>query len=161
MSEDAHGSDIHAKSAKTRSWLTGKWSPLCRIIENTPGKRWSDMCRPDGPGVYRLVALDANEQGFAPAPLNRVCGIDPTGTLYIGKTTSLRKRLRTLVLTNDPNIPFGGGHAFMSAKPQRRFPFQLRAVTWQRTSEVWNAEKKLFENYTTRFGELPPMNLNG
>jgi hypothetical protein len=161
MSEDAHGSDIHAKSAKTRSWLTGKWSPLCRIIENTPGKRWSDMCRPDGPGVYRLVALDANEQGFAPAPLNRVCGIDPTGTLYIGKTTSLRKRLRTLVLTNDPNIPFGGGHAFMSAKLQRRFPFQLRAVTWQRTSEVWNAEKKLFENYTTRFGELPPMNLNG
>jgi hypothetical protein len=148
-------------SERRIKWLSGRWSPLFCIAEPAYGRRWTDSCDPDGPGLYRLVALQANEQGFVPAPLNRVCGIDPTGTLYIGKTESLRSRLRSLVRTNHPSFLFGGGHAFMPDTLRRRYPFQLRAVTWLRSSDISNGERKLLEIYTKRFGELPPMNLNG
>jgi hypothetical protein len=76
-------------------WLTGRWSPLCCIDGNAPGTRWSDLCNPDGPGVYRLVALDPNDVS-APSLLGRVCGNDPSGTLYIGCATWLRRRLGQL-----------------------------------------------------------------
>ena len=156
--------EVPAAIAKNKSWLTGKWSALCRIVENTPGKRWSDICRPDGPGVYRLIALDATMAGIVPASLDRVCGVDPTGTLYIGFTKSLRTRLRILVLTNDPNVPLGAGHAFMPAKLRKSFPLRLRAVAWQRSASydlARNGEKKLFDRYAKQFGELPPMNSQG
>jgi hypothetical protein len=142
-------------------WLSGRWSPLVRTVETAYGRRWTDLCNPDGPGLYRLIALEDNEQGFVPASLNRVCGIDHTGTLYIGKTSSLRSRLRSLVRTNNPSFLFGGGHAHMPHTLRRRFPFQLRAITWLRSSDLSNGEAELFEKYTKRFGELPPMNLNG
>jgi len=94
-------------------WLTGRWCPPYCIIENAPGKRLVDLCKPDGPGVYRLVALDAT--GVA-APLERVCGIDPTGTLYIGHSRGLLLPcLRSSVLTHGPGHGFGR-HRDMPAK---------------------------------------------
>jgi hypothetical protein len=166
MSENSLGSDVHTESAKTRSWLTGKWSPLCRIVENTPGKRSSDMCRPDGPGVYRLIALDADMPGIVPASLDRVCGIDPTGTLYIGATRSLQRRVASLVRSNKTNdliVGGSGGHQIMTGKLARQFAPRWRAITWQRLDSVdWrNREQALFRDYRARFGELPPMNQNG
>ena len=80
---------------------------------------------------------------------SRVCGVDPTGTLYIGFTKSLRTCLRILVLTNDPNVPLGTGHAFMPAKLRKSFPLRLRAVAWQRSASydlARNGEKKLTLN---------------
>ena len=71
---------------RSRRWLTGKWSPLCCIAQ------WqSDLCKPDAPGVYRLVALDPNN---VEAQLERACGTDATGTLYIGRSKkSVRGRV--------------------------------------------------------------------
>jgi hypothetical protein len=113
------------------SWLTGTWSPLCQIIGTAGGRRWIDLCDPDGPGVYRLVALDSNAE-LAPAPIDRVCGVDPTGTLYIGHAGSLRSRLRQLARTNDPTEGIAHGHVVMAAKLKKRFPPQRLAITWQR-----------------------------
>jgi hypothetical protein len=163
MSENDQGTASPIQIPKTKSWLTGKWSPLCRIIENSPGKRWSDLCRPDSPGVYRLIALDPSTPGTVPASLDRVCGIDLTGTLYIGATSSLRRRLASLVLrhrTDDPLSGGSGGYQRLSAKLARRFPRGLLAISWQRVldSGEMSRERALFHTYKARFGELPPMN---
>jgi hypothetical protein len=37
------------------------------VVEYIPGKRWFDLCVPDGPGVYRPVALDTSKACFVPA----------------------------------------------------------------------------------------------
>jgi predicted GIY-YIG superfamily endonuclease len=154
-------SDVTPVTIKAK-WLTGKWCPLCRTIENLPGKRWSDICRPDGSGVYRLIALDASMPGIVPASLDRVCGIDSTGTLYIGVTKSLRRRLASLVSRNRTNDPLSGsGHQFMNAKLARRFAPRLRAISWQKLDSAEAAhrrEAELLRAYKARFGELPPMN---
>ena len=154
--------DLPVGLTKARTWLTGKWSPIYRIAENYPGRRWSDACRPDGPGVYRLIALDAAGPGIVPAPLHRVCDTDPTGTLYIGSTRSLRTRLSSLVLTHRPKGLFlsgAGSHRGMTAKLRRRFPPRLLAIAWQSLDpNQRNREDALFLAYKARFGELPPMN---
>jgi hypothetical protein len=110
------------------------------------------------------IALDATMAGSVPASLDRVCDVDPTGTLYIGSTKSLRTRIRTLVLTNDPKSLLGAGHAFMPFKLRNRFPLRLRAVAWQRSASydlARNSERTLFDRYSKRFGELPRMNSQG
>ena len=117
---------------------------------------------PDGPGVYRLIALDANMPSIVPASLNRICGVDPTGTLYIGATSSLRRRLASLVMRNRTNDPLAGGsgsHSLMAPKLARLFAPQWRAIAWQRLdSNERNREHELFRRYKAQFGELPPMN---
>jgi hypothetical protein len=163
MADADTSGDVTTVTVKVRSWLTGKWSPLCRIIESTPGKRWSDICRPDGPGVYRLIALDADAPGVIPAWLDRVCGVDPTGTLYIGCASSLRRRLASLVLRyRSRDLMSGGGsHAIMAPKLAKRFGPQLLAASWQPSNGKWlpiQRERELFSAYKDRFGELPPMN---
>jgi hypothetical protein len=165
MSDNGHSNDILAVVKKPRSWLTGKWSPMCLIIESTPGARWLDICRPDSPGVYRLIALKANVPGIIPASLDRVCGVDPTGTLYIGHSrSSLRSRLASIVKANatDDRLNVGsGGHRTMAAKLGRRFPPRWRAISWQQldsANAAVNREGALLRAYKTRYGELPPMN---
>jgi hypothetical protein len=144
-------------------WLTGRWCPLYRIVENAFGRRWNDFCKPDGPGVYRLVALDSSKSGIVPAPLERVCGTDPTGTLYIGRSESLRNRLSSLVRSQNPTKILGGDHIPVSGKLAKRFPRQWLAITWQRTNsgDCRMREATLFGHYMARFGELPPMNGQG
>jgi hypothetical protein len=163
MSEADTSSHVRTVTVKARSWLTGKWSPLCRITESTPGKRWSDICRPDGPGAYRLIALDADAPGIVPAWLDRVCGVDPTGTLYIGSTSSLRRRLASLILRHGKRDPLlgSGSHAIVAPKLARRFGPQLLAISWQPSNGKWSPiqrERDLLSAYNDRFGELPPMN---
>jgi hypothetical protein len=55
------------------------WSEPKRLSEKC---RWSDDLVPlKSSGVYRLIALK-NPNDFFPSPLQRVCGIDKSGTLY-------------------------------------------------------------------------------
>jgi hypothetical protein len=140
------------------AWLTGTWSPLCRVIEDIPGKRWFDLCVPDGPGVYRLIALDASKSGIVPASLDRVCGSDPTGTLYIGAAGSLQGRLGDLVKTNDPTKFKGGGHRRLTMKLAECFSPQWRALVWEYADEPFEREGQLLRDYEGQFGERPPVN---
>ena len=147
-------------SSKAHKWLTGSWSPLFRIID-CAGKRWLDMFVPDSPGLYRLVALDASMPGIVPASLNRICAVDSTGTLYIGATSSLRRRLATLILkyrTNGPLAGGSGGYRPMSPSLAQQFAPQSLAVAWQSlVSDERNQEQDLLQSYKATFGELPPM----
>jgi hypothetical protein len=146
-------------------WLTGKWLPPCCI---EPTARWSSRCKPDGWGVYRLIALDSNG---APSQLARVCGIDPSGTLYIGRG-KLRSRVGGLVRTHNPTLrqlsdpgqlqlPKLNAHSPLPRRLAKRFPPPYLAVTWLRTDSEGNAkslERKLLRAYEQMFGEFPPMN---
>ncbi len=50
----------------------------------------------DGAGLYVICIGDSTDDGFQPAPLPRLHGPDPTGTLYIGKHgTSVLGRLQS------------------------------------------------------------------
>jgi hypothetical protein len=158
-------SDDQAGDRRRIRWLTGRWCPLYCIAESAPGKRWSDLCNPDGPGVYRLVAIDLIKLGILAVPLNRVCGIDPSGTLYIGRSKSLRTRLSSLVRTHDPTkrigAIFGASHIMMTKKLTKRFPPKCLAITWRRADSASSSqtqEATLLRDYKDSFGELPPMN---
>jgi hypothetical protein len=47
-------------------------------------------------GVYRLIALASKGELSRPAALNRACGQDISGTLYIGEPGNLSRRLNQL-----------------------------------------------------------------
>ena len=69
---------------RTTHWnidIPGSWVGPYTL--NDLGSYISSFCEPR-PGVYRLIALDA-AGAQKPAPLNRICGVDETGTLYIGR----------------------------------------------------------------------------
>jgi hypothetical protein len=131
----------------------------------TLGSYVSSFCN-DEPGVYRLIGLDDNGR---PAVLDRMCGLDETGTLYIGKegkTFADRSRLTKLV--RSLQVPRHGpvynsehnagyrlrSHSFLSA----RFPPERVALTWCYSSSPGLAEGALFESYFDSFGDTPPLN---
>jgi hypothetical protein len=100
------------------SWLTGTWvqSPYPISEAKKRGREWQGWfsLAPDPagqkPGVYRLVAL---QDAKTPAIIHRVCGDDPTGTLYIGASDNVMFRVSDLIKTHHTN--------FMST-PQNRGP---------------------------------------
>src|SRR5262249_50671201 len=63
-------------------------SPPCRIIESTPGKRWSDICRPDGPGV----CVGRRAPGIVPAWLS-FAGIHYSGLPHSTKPDRVWNRI--------------------------------------------------------------------
>src|SRR5688572_7668157 len=76
------------------SWLEQvKWSPLIRITD-----RWGEMCPTKSCGVYRLVGVSTDTGECNPVGIDRVCGRDASGTLYIGiGDSSLDGRLGPLI----------------------------------------------------------------
>jgi hypothetical protein len=91
-------------------------------------------------------------------PLNRVCGVDETGTLYIGRSQeSLLNRLASLIATH---------HHGFTAAPHRKlckglaalFPDDKLAFSWEATDDPKLRESKLLWAYEDVFGELPPIN---
>ena len=138
------------------SWLTGNWSPLVRISDAIEGKWWETLS-PDSKGVYRLIAL-CDTENFNPMPLNRVCGTDETGTLYIGATDrALLNRLGSLVKTHRKDYA-SQPHRRLSAPLAERFPENKLATSWEYTTSPWDREAELLMAYEAQFGELPPNN---
>jgi hypothetical protein len=136
------------------SWLTGDWPKLIRISEAIESQWWKEL-EPNRPGVYRLVALDANGN---PMPLNRVCGTDETGTLYIGASNRpLLNRLGSLVKTNRADYA-SRPHRQLSIPLGNLFPEDRLAITWEYTEVPWQRESELLMAYEAQFGELPPNN---
>ena len=118
-------------------------------------------------GVYRI---------FVPnVAIERCCGPDRTGTLYVGRSgtgkgwSTLRRRITEVVK---------GAHHKMSGitvskTSMQKFPRKSLAVQWAYTDETTlnykgqpmngvaakNAEYWLLHSYNDSFGELPPWNL--
>jgi hypothetical protein len=120
-------------------------------------------------GIYQLIGSGK------PAILDRICGPDQTGTLYIGcegKNFADRSRLSKLVRSlGEPRSTRDGGHIYneehnagsrLRRHPvlSRRFPISKLALTWCYTDskECYLSERALLDAYFRSFGDTPPLN---
>jgi hypothetical protein len=112
-------------------------------------------------GVYRVVAVA--EDTIIPVHLDRICGQDRTGTLYIGRASRLRSRLQQLVRSVIERCRSSEHPACRRLKYpplSKRFHPNSLALTWCYESECQTAEYALLRAYRDSFGEKPPLNGN-
>jgi hypothetical protein len=118
------------------------------------------------PGVYRLYGL-ASRNGpgpdvvrGAPNPVNRICGIDYTATLYIGRGRRLSVRLNAL--RRALRDGYGSHHVPEMLRFYRRlhqdFPPNLLRVALYACRNCKRVESDLIDAYINSFGEMPPLN---
>jgi hypothetical protein len=144
------------------TWLDGNWCGMFRISAYDNEHTWDKL--PKGsPGVYRLVAL-CNCSNFTPERLNRVCGLDVTGTLYIGRGGSrysqpdtLANRISELAHTHSRRFR-GASHRKLPKPLGDLFPDDKLAIEWELTDDPRGREGQILANYEGVFGELPPLN---
>lgn len=117
---------------------------------------------PEKPGVYAIIALDENDK---PLELNRIFDFDMSGTLYIGKSENLRKRItnmRRAFLPNFKSTKHIGVRRYQSIKKfAEKFPIDNLAITIELAREnetAFDLEKRKFRVYEKFFGERPPLN---
>jgi hypothetical protein len=117
-------------------------------------------------GVYRLFSPETT--------IDRSCGKDPTGTLYLGMAGARGRNWSTL-RTRISSIVKGDHHAMQNRNKlaRNRYPWNSLAVEWAYTdrerlsykgkpfAEAIVAERWLLECYNDSFGELPPWNQRG
>jgi hypothetical protein len=170
MSEDIGGGllawIVDGKIAHWNISVPGHWVGPYTV--KRVGHYVSDYCQPTS-GVYRLIGLDDSGK---PASLNRICGSDQTGTLYIGregKNFAVRSRLSKLVRSLQEPRRRGEGcsyneehHAGYRLRRHfslsRRFPISHLAITWCYSRQSALAERILLDAYFREFGDTPPLN---
>jgi hypothetical protein len=124
-------------------------------------------------GVYMLVAME-DEKTITCAHLQRIGGIDKTGTLYIGHARrggTLRERMGKLLRSvRKPQGPSRhGGYVYNrehgAGLSLRRnpvlsplYPIEKLAVRWRYDDQPVIAENNLLWAYYESFGEAPPLN---
>jgi hypothetical protein len=117
-------------------------------------------------GVYRIFAPDT--------AIDRFCGKDPTGTLYLGRAGS--ERGWSILRTRIRSIAKREHHATKgwdcSDVIRQMFPWESLAVEWAYTGKRTNykgeivlaaklAEAWLLSCYNDSYGEYPPLNQEG
>jgi hypothetical protein len=114
-------------------------------------------------GVYRLVALASESDPMKPAVLNRVCGQDSTGTLYIGRSGRLNDRLNLLRLSLQKRVRFTrhGAIDMLNRVPLMKLTFPpnrlaIALLSTGRSTRI--VESSLIEAYMNSFGDTPPLN---
>jgi hypothetical protein len=130
-----------------------------RLLPSTHQSEWS--------GVYRLFAQNA--------VIDRSCGKDPTGTLYLGLGGTGRKNW-SIIRNRVRDSVYRAHHAFdrwhVCDLVRQKFPFDNLAVEWAFTgrisdykgesvAEAIRAEAFLVNSYNGSFGEYPPWNQRG
>jgi hypothetical protein len=141
--------------------IPGKaWSRLFIVAK---GSTWGNHCKALS-GVYRLIGLAAEYDLTARATVDRICGRDQTGTLYIGRSgtrPTLQGRLGRLV----NSLPKESGFTHNAARRlretsllSRKFPPSKLAITWCYTNDPLTLERDLIAAYAESFGEAPPLN---
>jgi hypothetical protein len=157
---------VHHKARPTQLSLELRWSTsqlLSVLSENKhllPSGKFSNEWN----GVYRLFLPDTT--------IDRFCGKDPTGTLYLGRAGS--KRGWSILRTRIQAIARGTHHATRSYSDlvRRKYSWDSLAVDWAYTGDILNyegetvpgakrAESWLLSCYNDSFGEYPPMNQEG
>lgn len=126
------------------------------LLPRTVSREWS--------GVYRI---------FCPGrTIDRSCGKDPTGTLYVGRAGGEGKNwsiLRTRIMAIVKREHHATNRWAVSDVLQQRFPWDSLAIEWAYTGTRTNydgkpipearlAETWLLRSYDDSFGELPPWN---
>jgi hypothetical protein len=117
-------------------------------------KRWGYK------GVYRLIGLADKGDTSKPATLNRVCGQDTTGTLYIGEAKTLNARLNQLQRTALRRQRSHGAIRMLRHTPLGKvFPEDQLAIALLFTDLTPKfVEGHLLEAYMSSFGDTPPLN---
>ena len=142
------------------------WNDLCSELSwefHSIDSRHFSAKHHGGCGVYRLIALASEDDLTKPATLNRVCGQDTTGTLYIGEAGDLSTRLNKLrrsALVRSFRFERSHGAINMLRKiPVLNYPPNKLAVALCFTDPLTNLiEQHLIYAYINSFGEMPPLN---
>jgi hypothetical protein len=114
-------------------------------------------------GVYRLFVEDKT--------IDRCCGNDTTGTLYIG-CAGTKPRKGSILRTRIKHLVGREHHVFARNIVHKKFPWDSLTVQWACTGETLDykgedvaqaefAEAFLLGSYAETFGEYPPWNLRG
>jgi hypothetical protein len=142
------------------------WHSPLSLSALSKNKHWlPDRRVSECSGVYRIFCTDA--------AINRSCGKDETGTLYIGMAgAGLRKG--SILRTRIKAIADGKHHAFNlwhdNDMLRQKFPWDALAVEWAFTTGDRSdhkgeqlpaaviAEGFLLNSYNDSYGEFPPWN---
>jgi hypothetical protein len=113
-------------------------------------------------GVYAIIVVDGSGRRVT---ISRCCKRDPAGIIYIGRSTNLRSRIRTLqrMICPGDSEPAEAGHIFgltyrRCKKFQKRYPPSRLMFTFRHCAESDTREISLLSRYLDSFGELPPGN---
>jgi hypothetical protein len=140
------------------------WNDLCSELSwefHTIGDGYFSAKNHGFCGVYRLIALASEGDVTKPAALNRVCGQDITGTLYIGEAGSLSDRLNQLRRSARPGSleRSHGAIGMLRQIPILDYPSNKLAVALLFTvPQTRMVERHLIEAYINSFGDAPPLN---
>jgi hypothetical protein len=139
------------------------WDQICRVMSwqyylvdgGSFGKRHFGFT-----GVYRLIALATEGDVSKPATLNRVCGQDESGTLYIGESMDMGRRLNEFRRSTEHRRERSHGTASMLRQiTGLNYPVAKLGVallfTGARTKDI---EHDLLWAYMNTFGDTPPLN---
>ena len=131
---------------------------LCLVDNRDFTKKQYGHC-----GVYRLVALGPEGDFAKPLTLNRVCGQDITGTLYIGRAAWLNERLNGLrrsLRVHRPEYSHRAAHMLRSIPSLNALAGKLAVALLFTGKETRSVEINLIEAYMNSFGDTPPLNYN-
>jgi hypothetical protein len=107
-------------------------------------------------GVYRLIALESEGDLTRPAALNRVCGQDISGTLYIGEASDLSRRLNRLRRSGWGSH---GAISMMRQIPHLNYLLKKIGIALLFTvRDTRGVEGDLIRAYMNSFGDTPPLN---
>ena len=115
---------------------------------------------PENPGVYRIYAY-SNEE---PIEINRFANKDKQGLLYIGRTKNLKARLNNFLLSSDTNkrthnhsgaLKYRNNHIIREALKNHTICFEYFELD---EDVIKNKETELLNQYSSLFGEYPPLN---
>jgi hypothetical protein len=149
--------ELKCSAKELLSSLTGRNNSL--LPSNKDESEWS--------GVYRIFLPDT--------PIDRFCGKDPTGTLYLGMAGTGAKGW-SILNTRIGSIAKAAHHAIRdwrhSASVRKAYPGDTPiAVQWAFTEKrinfkgknvgAKNAEGWLLRCYNDSYGEFPPLNQKG
>jgi hypothetical protein len=139
------------------------WDQICRVMS------WQYYLVDGGSfgrkgfgfmGVYRLIALETEGDISKPATLNRVCGQDTSGTLYIGESTDLGRRLNEL--RRSAGHRREGSHGAVGMLRQitgLHYPVAKLGIALLFTGrQTKSIERDLIWAYMNTFGDTPPLN---
>jgi hypothetical protein len=149
--------------------LEFKWNDMRKLsflrenYRQLPAAKYESQCS----GVYRIFSPDAI--------INRFCGKDPTGTLYLGRAGGVGRNwsiLRTRIMSIVKREHHATRSWDNSDVIQQKYPWDSLAIEWAYTGERTDykgnsiaaaplAETWLLSCYNDSYGEFPPLNQKG
>jgi len=139
-------------------------SSFCKPLVELAEKKFRDV--PKEAGVYVIFWI----RNGKPVAIPRIRGVDEKGILYMGSTKNLRQRIRDLWrsiqvargLKDQNSYPHTFGVSLLytglcDAIADRELCIYFKVFN-NEDAEYW--EKVMLLEYTRRYGEPPPLNLN-